>query len=346
MGGLGNQLFQIFAGIAYAIKYKYAFRIRMNKYDESAVRPTYWNTFFRSIKGFTIPDALIYKYAISVKYQETPNFRHADIPSPEKIVENMKNNFLLFGYFQSYKYFQKEYNEICKFLKLDTLKNEVYRKCYDDYLKDKNTVEETQTQTQPTTQTDPQKDNNTIIVSMHFRLGDYKKLGDHHPILDYNYYYKSLVHIINDTIIPQTQPQPMKIICFYENEDIEYVRNIIYKLNTEINAYIKQKERDQQRDQQRDQPYPQEIEFVFMNNDKYADWEQVIIMSLCDHCIIANSSFSWWGAYINDKYQEWLNNKTPTSSQKPIIIYPSIWFTGKSKGNDTSDLCPDDWVCI
>ena len=64
------------------------------------------------------------------------------------------------------------------------------------------------------------------------------------------------------------------------------------------------------------------------------DWEELLLMSCCQHNIIANSSFSWWGAYL---------------SNNPIQItcYPSKWFgpllTNK---NDTSDLFPPTWSCI
>ena len=57
--------------------------------------------------------------------------------------------------------------------------------------------------------------------------------------------------------------------------------------------------------------YPQ-LEFIKVSNN-YTDWQQMLIMSLCTHNIIANSSFSWWGAYFN------------TNSNK-IVIFPSIWF--------------------
>ena len=52
-------------------------------------------------------------------------------------------------------------------------------------------------------------------------------------------------------------------------------------------------------------------------------------MSLCKNNIIANSSFSWWGAYLND------------TSDK-IICYPSTWF-GPAAGHDVRDLFPKNW---
>jgi hypothetical protein len=63
------------------------------------------------------------------------------------------------------------------------------------------------------------------------------------------------------------------------------------------------------------------------------DYEQVLLMSLCQHNIIANSSFSWWGAYFNQHS----NN---------IVTYPNTWF-GPSLGNKkTDDMFPIGWCKI
>ena len=53
-------------------------------------------------------------------------------------------------------------------------------------------------------------------------------------------------------------------------------------------------------------------------------------MSLCKHNIIANSSFSWWGAWLN------VNNKK-------IVISPKKWF---KKSETPSDLIPSSWIQI
>lgn len=52
------------------------------------------------------------------------------------------------------------------------------------------------------------------------------------------------------------------------------------------------------------------------------------LMSMCNHHIIANSSFSWWGA--------WLNPDTDK-----IVIAPRKWF---ATGPDNADLIPESWV--
>jgi len=68
------------------------------------------------------------------------------------------------------------------------------------------------------------------------------------------------------------------------------------------------------------------------NEDNRVD---LCLMSLCDDFIIANSSYSWWGAWLSA-------NKDKT------VIAPSQWFgkTGYTKDHDTKDLIPNDWTII
>lgn len=82
--------------------------------------------------------------------------------------------------------------------------------------------------------------------------------------------------------------------------------------------------------------------FKFIDNkyfidDDYQDTPitDFLLMSNCKHHIIANSSFSWWGAWI-----AWSSN---TSGSKNIVIAPKKWFLdGETKKN----LFPGDWMII
>ncbi|RYD62781.1 MAG: alpha-1,2-fucosyltransferase, partial [Verrucomicrobiaceae bacterium] len=61
------------------------------------------------------------------------------------------------------------------------------------------------------------------------------------------------------------------------------------------------------------------------------DAQDLHLMALCKHQIIANSSFSWWGAWLN-KHQD------------KCVVAPRSWF--RSPRIDTSDLIPSDWLRI
>jgi hypothetical protein len=54
-------------------------------------------------------------------------------------------------------------------------------------------------------------------------------------------------------------------------------------------------------------------------------------MSLCQHHIIANSSFSWWGAWLNPNPDK-------------VVIAPQRWFANANKNVD--DLFPEGWVLL
>lgn len=72
-------------------------------------------------------------------------------------------------------------------------------------------------------------------------------------------------------------------------------------------------------------------EYVFIENEK--DVIDLHMMSLCKNNIIANSSFSWWGAWLN-------------RNENKLVITPSKWF-GPAKANfNTKDIYPEEWVKI
>lgn len=140
-------------------------------------------------------------------------------------------------------------------------------------------------------------------VSMHFRVGDYKILQKVYPILDETYYMNSLFRIpIN---------KPTTVLYFCESQDIDHVNTIIEKLKLV--------------------PKLKGIEFKRID-DSYADWEQLLIMTLCDHNIIANSTFSWWGAYLNNNPDK-------------MVCYPKKWFQPE-QNKCIDDLCPPGWIKV
>ena len=69
----------------------------------------------------------------------------------------------------------------------------------------------------------------------------------------------------------------------------------------------------------------------YLSDKKLPDYEEIILMSKCKHNIIANSSFGWWGAWLN-------LNKEKT------IIAPKKWFN--TDYINTKDLIPKDWIII
>lgn len=67
---------------------------------------------------------------------------------------------------------------------------------------------------------------------------------------------------------------------------------------------------------------------IFIENEK--DYIELYLMSLCKNNITSNSSFSWWGAWLN-------NNKGK------IVVGPKIWF-GSSIHHNSNDILPETWI--
>jgi hypothetical protein len=69
---------------------------------------------------------------------------------------------------------------------------------------------------------------------------------------------------------------------------------------------------------------------IYIENEK--DYIELYLMSICSNHIISNSSFSWWGAWLN---------KNPSK----IVIGPKIWF-GDAINHNTNDIIPENWIKI
>ena len=243
------------------------------------VRNTYWDNFLNTIKDShtVMSPQSFYSNEIVLRFPTIKEREFTCTPIPP--IPNKE--LLLYGYFQSYKYFETVKDSLFQLICLDKQQNRLIQKTalelfYNFEIKN---------------------------ISMHFRIGDYKSIQDCHPLMTYEYYEKALKYIINKR--PSDQYQ---VLYFHEDVDTVDVEQIINKLKQNSSF--------------------SDIKFVRVQH-QLDDWEQMLLMSCCNHNIIANSTFSWWGAYFNTR-----NDKT--------VCYPSLWF-GPKIGHDTRDLFPENW---
>ena len=140
-----------------------------------------------------------------------------------------------------------------------------------------------------------QIDNDEHAVSLHIRRGDYlqsrnwKVMG---AVCQLPYYCNALKEIKSLVEMPH---------YYVFSDDLDWVKE-----NLDIPDAI----------------------FIDWNKGKDS-WQDMMLMSRCRHHIICNSTFSWWGAWLN-----------PRTDKK--VIAPNLWFQNKVN----SDICPESWIRV
>ena len=138
----------------------------------------------------------------------------------------------------------------------------------------------------------------TDAIAIHIRRGDYasnKHVNSVHGTLPLSYYLNALNHF-----------DVKNAHLFFFSDDIQWVKD-----NFNFIA-------------------PKQATFVNWNTGDDS-WQDMYLMSKCHHFIIANSSFSWWGAWLS------------THSTKKVIC-PKTWFIDPIRNQQTKDLIPKNWI--
>jgi len=138
--------------------------------------------------------------------------------------------------------------------------------------------------------------NNTESVSIHVRRGDYmsnKTINETHGICSMEYYNSAISYIASKIEHPT---------FFIFSDDIPWVKNYMN--------------------------YNYNVIYVDHNSPDMA-YEDLRLMSLCKHNIIGNSSFSWWGAWLNP-------------NKDKIVIAPKQWFATTERSS--IDIIPEGWI--
>lgn len=140
--------------------------------------------------------------------------------------------------------------------------------------------------------------NSQNSCSLHIRRGDFVNSTNIniHGACDIEYYKKAIQYL---------EEKVENINYFIFSDDIEWVKENLAIQNA---IYIDSKE-------------------------KRIPHEDIYLMSLCKNNIIANSSFSWWGAWLNQ-------------NEKKMVIAPKRWFADDEMQKQSSDIVCESWVKI
>ncbi len=143
-------------------------------------------------------------------------------------------------------------------------------------------------------------ENSSISISINVRRGDYatnQKVRRHHGLISKEYYTDAINFILNKLNIDKNL-----INFFIFSDDIEWCKDNFKDLENSLKIF-------------------------YVSKDISAT-DTLYLISKCSHNIIVNSSFSWWGAWLNE-------------NKDKIVITPKHWMRVKM---DIRDVVPEEWI--
>ena len=146
-------------------------------------------------------------------------------------------------------------------------------------------------------------------IFMHLRRGDYAVNPDAHPMCPLEYYEEGLTHFDKD----------VPVLVF--SDDIGWCKEQSFFDDDRFML------------SEFDEKYSQTCDTLFGKQQALIPYYDLCLMTLCTGGIIANSTMSWWGAWLMDY-------------QIQPIIYPTQWFGGYYDHYNMDDLCPEDWFGV
>jgi len=232
---------------------------------------------------------------------ELPVFKNIKIRIASNINKNLiKKKYPLKRILYPSKYiYQSEKNE---FIDLSQIRS--YNLYLDGYFQNENYFKDLRNKVLYDFTFPELSDNNKIIaknisetknaISIHIRRGDYLKPSNFafHGLLPTSYYKKAIQEIETKIVNPH---------YYIFSDDVNWCKSNLMFLKTN---------------------------FTIVSDQKAKSWEDMHLMSLCRHNIIANSSYSWWSAWLNTNLHK-------------IVIAPSNWFV-----NNKTEILPSQWIKI
>lgn len=281
-GGLGNQLFQYSSAKALANRHNTELMLDLSWFNS----PQKNNTIRKyELSKFQI-NALVANFEKQIFdftpaqmlkniFKKNPNkfkyFKERKFGFTEEFY-NLPDNTYLMGYWQSYKFFESNRQDLIKEL---SKINDCNYEC-DEFVKKLHSINS---------------------VAVHVRRGDYvtnSSAAKFHGTCSIEYYLNA-INLLRKIV---DKPQ-----FYLFSDDMDWVRMNI-NFGDDIH-YVKS-------------AYPQDAQHDFL------------LMRQCKHFIIANSTYSWWPAWLG-------------SDAEKIVIAPENWFIKKI---DTKSLFPESWILL